>query len=235
MHSGLYWSSFALVAAVFVGLVYRETFSSSSTRASARAKMGEQSLQQDTIVLFGDSITQQSWGVGGLGSVMANVYQRKRDVMNRGLSGYNTAWGIPVAKQWLPRVGESRPETSLMLIWFGANDAALPPSPQALTIPEFKANLHTILQLLTLPSSPFYSPKTKFLLLTPPPVDAATRNNELVSRNPPRVPDRDYEQVAAAITVHLPELHWDKLEQTFPHWADIVNHGALGPQYLEKK
>lgn len=193
-----------------------------------------------------------------------------------------------------------------MLIWFGANDAALPPSPQAvrspschelpcsaslltwrpfhqLTIDEFKANLHAILALVRDPHSPYYSPNTKFLLLTPPPVDAATRNNDLVTRNPPRVPDRDYERtrlfavavqevaveasvpsvdcwgsiveaaardggldkylhdglhlspdgyavvigkVAEAITVHLPELHWDKLEQTYPHWADIVNQGG---------
>ncbi|KAK4690568.1 hypothetical protein P7C70_g9549, partial [Phenoliferia sp. Uapishka_3] len=117
----------------------------------------DQSLQFDTIALFGDSITQGAWQPNGLGAAMANVYQRKRsrkltsdderhrDVLNRGLSGYNTAWAIPIAKQWLPRVGESRPTTSLILIWFGANDAALPPSPQSLTLPEFKSNLHTII------------------------------------------------------------------------------------------
>ena len=31
----------------------------------------------DQIILFGDSITQQSFQYGGLGSQMANAYQRK--------------------------------------------------------------------------------------------------------------------------------------------------------------
>ena len=112
--------------------------------------------------------------------------------------------------QWLPKAGGTQPKIALMLIWFGANDAALPPSPQSvrrshlpsstprsrlqLTIPEFKANLHTILDLLRSPSSPYYSPSTKFLLLTPPPVDAPVRNHELATRDYPRPPDRDSER-----------------------------------------
>lgn len=42
------------------------------------------------IVLFGDSITQQSFSCGGWGARMADAYQRKADVLNRGYSGYNT-------------------------------------------------------------------------------------------------------------------------------------------------
>ena len=29
-----------------------------------------------------------------------------------------------------------------------------------------------------------------------------------------------------AIATYLPELHWDNLEQTFPHWASIINEGS---------
>ncbi|KAI5480965.1 GDSL Lipase/Acylhydrolase family protein [Pseudohyphozyma bogoriensis] len=248
-----------------------------------------QSVVFDQVVLFGDSITQGSWAYKwGLGASLTNFYQRKLDVINRGLSA---VWTIPIAEKWLPRVGEDRPKIKLLTIWFGANDAALPPSPQAVTIPEFKANLHTLISFLTSPTSPYYSPDTKILLLTPPPVDAQTRNNDLATRDPPRPADRDAErtrlfaeavkevateaglnavdtwtaisvaaekngldkylsdglhltgegyeivttEVANAIKTHLPELHWDNLEQVFPHWADIVNKGALGPQYLEKK
>lgn len=38
-------------------------------------------------------------------------------------------------------------------------------------------------------------------------------------------------EVTKAIELYLPELHWDKLEQTFPHWTDVINKGALGEQF----
>lgn len=69
----------------------------------------------DGIMLFGDSITQGSWGLNGVGARLSCrflshflctdgahrsensvVYARKLDVINRGLSGYNTEWAIPV-------------------------------------------------------------------------------------------------------------------------------------------
>jgi len=53
---------------------------------------------QDTIVLFGDSLTQMSWNpeLGGIGARVADLYARKLDVLNRGYSGYNTDWALPV-------------------------------------------------------------------------------------------------------------------------------------------
>lgn len=182
--------------------------------------------------------------------------------------------------QWLPRKDSGQPPISLLTIWFGANDAAIN-SPQSVPIPAFKSNLTTLISLVHSPSSPYYSPSTKILLLTPPPVDDTKRNAELASRSPPRPADRDaentrlyveavkevgrehgvavvdtwgainklaekeggldrflsdglhltgegYAVVTAAITeaivAHLPELHWDRLEQIYPHWAD----GQLG-------
>ncbi|GAA5883453.1 hypothetical protein JCM1840_004955 [Sporobolomyces johnsonii] len=148
----------------------------------------------DQIVMFGDSITQGAWVAGGTGAALAHAYQRKLDVVNRGLSGYNTVWAIPVLKQWLPRVGERLPLPKILMIWFGANDAALPPSPQSITIDEFKSNLDTIISLVRDPTSPYHSPSTHLVLLTPPPVDDLVRNAELASRVPARVPDRDAER-----------------------------------------
>ncbi|CAB1334969.1 unnamed protein product [Coregonus sp. 'balchen'] len=52
------------------------------------------------IILFGDSITQVSFQPNGWGSEMANKVVRKCDVVNRGLSGYNSRW----AKVVLPRL-----------------------------------------------------------------------------------------------------------------------------------
>lgn len=45
------------------------------------------------IILLGDSITQMSFSSpGGFGAHLADVYQRRADVLNRGYSGYNTNW-----------------------------------------------------------------------------------------------------------------------------------------------
>lgn len=45
------------------------------------------------IILLGDSITQMSFSSpGGFGAHLADVYQRRADVFNRGYSGYNTNW-----------------------------------------------------------------------------------------------------------------------------------------------
>ncbi|GAA5978686.1 hypothetical protein JCM10908_004446 [Rhodotorula pacifica] len=238
------------------------------------------SVRMDQLVLFGDSITQGSWVPGGTGAALAHVYQRKLDVMNRGFSGYNTEWGLQVLRQFLPERDEALPGIALFCVWFGANEAALPPSPQALSIAQFKANLGEILDALRSPGSPNYSPKTQLLLITPPPVDASVRNADLANRDPPRGPDRDAERTrqfaeavkdvahtsglpvldawslidAAAkrdgglgkylndglhlttagyqvvteglfglIESDLPQLHWSRLGQVFPHWTDFIS------------
>jgi isoamyl acetate esterase len=73
---------------------------------------------QDQIILFGDSLTQFSWDLdqGGIGARLAgtsipmwattasfqrlnnapDLYVRKLDILNRGFSGYNTDWALPV-------------------------------------------------------------------------------------------------------------------------------------------
>ena len=46
------------------------------------------------LVLFGDSITQQSFQPGGWGARLADAYNRHADIVLRGYSGYNTAWAL---------------------------------------------------------------------------------------------------------------------------------------------
>ena len=50
--------------------------------------------QRVKIILLGDSITQGSLSatLSGWGTYLADVYQRRADVYNRGFSGYNTDW-----------------------------------------------------------------------------------------------------------------------------------------------
>ena len=42
------------------------------------------------------------------------------------------------------------------------------------------------------PSSEYYSPETRILLVSPPPVNTYQRSADLATRNPPRVCDREF-------------------------------------------
>ena len=50
--------------------------------------------RRGAIVLFGDSITEQSFRQGGWGSALANYWMRRADVLCRGYGGYNTRWAL---------------------------------------------------------------------------------------------------------------------------------------------
>lgn len=151
---------------------------------------------QDVIMLFGDSITQGAWepGMQGCGAQLAHVYARKLDVLNRGLSGYNTDWATPAFKQCLATVrDENVPKIRLLTIWFGANDACIWPSPQHVSLSKFASNLRDWIDLVHSPESHHYSPTTHIILISPPPVNTYQRRADLQSRNPPNLLDRDFE------------------------------------------
>ena len=96
------------------------------------------------IVLFGDSLTQQSFSVGGFGQRLADVYQRRADILNRGLSGYNSRWGKEFVESG--GLGESAQggngETVLATVFFGANDAA--DGRQHVPVEEYEKNIEFI-------------------------------------------------------------------------------------------
>ncbi|OBZ84249.1 Isoamyl acetate-hydrolyzing esterase 1 [Choanephora cucurbitarum] len=128
------------------------------------------------ILLFGDSITQFSFNPEqkGYGASLANVYARKSDVLNRGFSGYNTDWSLPILRQLLPTKKAQTEEScsiQLMSIFFGANDAALPITGQHVPLDRYKTNLKTMIDLVKDPASDFYNPKMRLILITPPPVN----------------------------------------------------------------
>ncbi|KAH9999127.1 GDSL Lipase/Acylhydrolase [Russula vinacea] len=131
---------------------------------------------QDEIVLFGDSLTQMSWDPEYGASVLVllvHLYARKLDVLNRGFSGYNTDWALPVWEQIITKRGEVQPHTPrvrLLTIWFGANDACLPGFTQHVPLSRFSENLATMVRAIRAPESQWYSPETRVLLITPPPI-----------------------------------------------------------------
>ncbi|KAI0948531.1 hypothetical protein AcV7_009246 [Taiwanofungus camphoratus] len=57
---------------------------------------------EDVIMLLGDSLTQGGWEPHGIAQRLAYAYNRKLDIINRGMSGYNTDWIIPVFEQVHP-------------------------------------------------------------------------------------------------------------------------------------
>ncbi|KAJ2774760.1 isoamyl acetate-hydrolyzing esterase, partial [Coemansia nantahalensis] len=153
----------------------------------------------DVILAFGDSITQLGSDpqLGGYVARLADLYQRQMDVVNRGLSGYNSslarsvvdqvfpvtqpmaAAGPALAKRGgsgsiLPNRQSSLPGTAatvqLCILFFGANDAVDPPAPMHNPIDAYADNLRHFIGLLREPTSRHYSPKTRILIVTPPAV-----------------------------------------------------------------
>ena len=80
-------------------------------------------------VLFGDSITQGSFSVGGWGARLADHYARRADVLNRGYSGYNTRWALELLPHVLPAAPAPATPPTLVTVFFGANDSACPTRP----------------------------------------------------------------------------------------------------------
>ncbi|KAF5386780.1 hypothetical protein D9615_001870 [Tricholomella constricta] len=124
-----------------------------------------------------------------------DVYARKLDVLNRGLSGYSTDWAMPVFKQCLAttRDQENVPKIRLLTIWFGANDACIWPSPQHVSLTKFASNLRDWVDLVHSPDSRYHSPTTRIILISPPPVNTYQRRADLESRSPPQSLDRHFE------------------------------------------
>eukprot|EP00193_Tetraselmis_chui_P010414 CAMPEP_0177770758 /NCGR_PEP_ID=MMETSP0491_2-20121128/11132_1 /TAXON_ID=63592 /ORGANISM="Tetraselmis chuii, Strain PLY429" /LENGTH=249 /DNA_ID=CAMNT_0019288067 /DNA_START=174 /DNA_END=923 /DNA_ORIENTATION=+ len=149
-----------------------------------------------TVVLFGDSLTQFSFGEGGWGAALANAYQRRADVLFRGLSGYNTRWALEVMDAAFPASNHS---PALVTLFFGANDSALPDrhsARQHVPLDEYAANLTRMVRFLRDQRG-----AGAVVLITPPPVyepalvestqqrdgksaetEAPTRTNEVTGR-----------------------------------------------------
>lgn len=123
-------------------------------------------MMRENIVLFGDSLTEQSFRVNGWGASLANAYSRKADILVRGYGGYNTRWALFLLHHLFPL--ESTKPPLATTIFFGANDAALSGGTserQHVPIQEFKHNLQKM--VLHLKSC---SPTMLIVLITPPPV-----------------------------------------------------------------
>uniref|UniRef100_A0A8C6SVX3 1-alkyl-2-acetylglycerophosphocholine esterase n=1 Tax=Neogobius melanostomus TaxID=47308 RepID=A0A8C6SVX3_9GOBI len=116
------------------------------------------------VILFGDSITQVYLQTDG-------VQKLKCDVVNRGLSGYNSRW----AKILLPRLLETHNSNeghiAAVTVFFGANDSAL----------KGKREVGVLLTcwVVTLLSSAGVEPD-KVIFITPPPIHEPAWEKECI-------------------------------------------------------
>ncbi|KAI3447780.1 hypothetical protein Pfo_004445 [Paulownia fortunei] len=120
-------------------------------------------------VLFGSSIVQMGYNVGGWGAILADLYARKADVVLRGYSGWNSRMALQVLDRVFPKNAAVQP--SLVIVYFGGNDATNP-HPSGLgahvPLPEFVENMKRIIVHLK-----SLSDKTRIICLTSPPVNEA--------------------------------------------------------------
>lgn len=115
------------------------------------------------LVLLGDSLTQFAFSNGGWGARIADHFQRRLDVINRGFSGYNSTW-INLA---LPSIFAALGDVNAVTVFLGANDASLPSNQrQHVPLDKYKSNLAAIVQQLL----NMGLPNDHVLLITPPPL-----------------------------------------------------------------
>ncbi|XP_061824383.1 isoamyl acetate-hydrolyzing esterase 1 homolog isoform X1 [Nerophis lumbriciformis] len=134
------------------------------------------------VILFGDSITQFSFQVNGWGSGIADKLTRKCDVVNRGLSGYNSRWARVVLPRILNSEG-SADNIAAVTVFFGANDSALEDKNPQQHVPlhEYSDNLKDMSRFLATVGVP----AGKVIFITPPPVNETAWEKECTLKGCP--------------------------------------------------
>jgi lysophospholipase L1-like esterase len=118
------------------------------------------------LIILGDSITQTGWSSQTpWGADLADLLQRKCDVINRGFSGYNSE----KIRIILPSLFEEFSGESIagVIIMLGSNDSAKTYTLQHVPVDRYKANLEYIVDYLTLSGVA----SQRIILITPPKKD----------------------------------------------------------------
>ena len=143
------------------------TATGSTHKAAAMKSANTATQKRASIVLFGDSLTERSFEVGGFGARMQHEFRRCVDVKARGYSGYNTDHAVSMLDQVFT---SEEPSPVLVTVLFGSNDACDGKSPagavQHVPVERYEKNLVRIAEsVLRLKPSP------RLLFITPPRVD----------------------------------------------------------------
>lgn len=143
-----------------------------------------------TILFLGDSITQFGFSTSGQWVArVADVFQRRCDVVNRGYSGYNTRW----FRRRLPDIVNPALASSAAaaVVFLGVNDAKVPDvvleglPDQHVPLDEYKNNLKIIVEFLI---SNGVGPD-RILMIPPIPCYDLTFKTHLEGRFETKLPD----------------------------------------------
>jgi isoamyl acetate esterase len=198
----------------------------------------------DQFILFGDSITQQAFSQkassvhghddGFLGPALSDAYVRKLDIINRGLSGYNTRQALKVLPQVIPPPEKAK--VRLLTIFLGANDARLPDTPpdpqQHVPIDEYNENLRAI---VTHPCLRAHD-GVRVILITPPPIhEQATY--EAVKIKWPNVPPmiRHRAPTTGQYAQKVRELGQELDVPVVDIWSDMLSRCGYSSKSLDQK
>lgn len=87
--------------------------------------------------------------------------------------------GIPAFEQVFPTIADrtagKAQDVQLLTIWFGANDAVHADRPQYVPLDRFRSNLRTIVNNVRDKDSKWYSPNTRIVIISCPPIIEAER------------------------------------------------------------
>ncbi|XP_062221328.1 GDSL esterase/lipase At5g45920-like isoform X2 [Phragmites australis] len=177
------------------------------------------------LVLFGDSITEQSFAAGGWGAALADRFARQADVVLRGLSGYNTRWALEVLPRAMEGAAPADEDPAAVTVFFGANDASLPDRAQAhqhVPLEEYQSNLRAICGYFK-----EQWPSASIILITPPPIYEPARIRDIYGEDDPsRQAERTneaagaYAQACLAVAKELGHAVidiWTKMQE-FSDW-----------------
>ncbi|KAJ4296911.1 hypothetical protein N0V90_006959 [Kalmusia sp. IMI 367209] len=131
---------------------------------------GSRKLPQ--IVLFGDSLTQ--WGFDaatqGFGWHLENVYEGKAEIVNEVVTTSYTSNYIQ--REFTRLISQltsaSAQPTLLFTIFLGANDACFVGKTEYVPLPRFSDNIRGFVEEILIRDE---LPRTKIVLITPPPID----------------------------------------------------------------
>ncbi|KZO97776.1 SGNH hydrolase [Calocera viscosa TUFC12733] len=190
-----------------------------------------------SILLLGDSITQQGTMAGGYSQVLSQAYIRKLDVVNRGYGGYNSRFLYEVVKQMAVEEGtKGLSKVALVTLFIGANDStdAVMNPRQHVALPLYKEKVKAILALF---------PATVAKILIAPPPSQPDRFSKLIGQVSPDRSNEVTKQYADAIVevgleigvpvvnlftefTKIPESEWDRL------FSDGLHLTAAGYEIL---
>ncbi|GLC36212.1 hypothetical protein PLESTB_001368000 [Pleodorina starrii] len=198
------------------------------------------------IILFGDSLTERGFdGPDGWAAALAACYKRRADVINRGLSGYNTRWALqtlpyvfgPTLTPGVPAAPAAAGKVLFATVFFGANDAARleahgNSSRQHVPLDEYRSNLEEIVSYVKATGV------ERVLIITPPPVSDKLRKAKQIRQMGEQARDwpldrtfdhsGEYSKAAAAVAkeLGLPCLDLFSILQKEDNWEEkYLNDG----------